>query len=111
LWLGALTATHVPPSSLPHNLPSDKTLHMVGYLVLSCAFMLVLAAYSQPRLRRIIAAVLIAGLYGAADEITQPLVGRTADVRDWHADMLGALAGIVLAEIIVWLIAKIRQRR
>jgi VanZ family protein len=35
--------------------------------------------------------------YGILDELTQIPVGRHADVRDWFADVTGAIIGIVLA--------------
>ena len=44
--------------------------------------------------------IAVAILYGAFDEITQPLVNRHAAWRDWLADVLGALAAIVIFEAI-----------
>ena len=47
------------------------------------------------RVRRFVGYVLIvAAIYGVLDELTQTLVGRSADVADWLADMVGATVGI-----------------
>jgi VanZ family protein len=37
--------------------------------------------------------------FGAVDEITQPLFGRTADVLDWAADCAGIAVGLLLVAI------------
>jgi VanZ family protein len=50
--------------------------------------------------RRAVVAVAIAlAAFGAVDEITQPLFGRTADVFDWAADCAGIAVGILLVAV------------
>ena len=36
----------------------------------------------------------IVAAHGILDEVTQPIVGRNADVLDWCADMVGATLGL-----------------
>lgn len=96
-----LSATHAPrvPLTLTGGdaLPLDKLLHFLAYAVL--AF---LVAAGTPGLfrRPLVWAPLIlgmVGLFGACDELTQPLFGRTADPLDWLANMAGAIAGLAMA--------------
>jgi VanZ family protein len=76
---------------------SDKTGHFMAYAGL--AFLCVRAVSGGfPRrvvLRVALLAVAIAAAYGAFDELHQWFVPeRSADVRDWFADVSGALVGI-----------------
>ena len=69
---------------------SDKLLHFGGYAVLTCC---VLAGWEltigmlEPK--HYFAVWLAGTLYGAIDEITQIPVGRTCDMNDGLADVLG----------------------
>lgn len=72
---------------LPGWLPLDKVAHFGLFGVL--AALLYLAGSSA------LLAVAIAALYGVSDEVHQMFVpGRSPDVRDWLADLAGALAGV-----------------
>jgi VanZ family protein len=96
-WVLAFTLTHTPPKNTPDLPGSDKTKHFLGYLVL--AFLIGTTWYlAFPRRRRLmpLMVVVIAAAYGAFDEVTQAYVGRTPDLHDWYADMLGALAAAAL---------------
>lgn len=79
----------------------DKLLHLLAYLPLGWlahgAFASLRQLGRRPwRLR--LAALGAAALYAASDEWHQALVpGRTADLADWAADLLGIGAGIALA--------------
>ena len=92
-------ATHHPrPQELVGEgpgTPSDKALHLWAYSVLGLLSAATLAAGRPWTIRA--AAALTVGLFafGAADEITQPLFGRYADVRDWIADCGGSVAGVL----------------
>jgi VanZ family protein len=84
-----------PLPFLPQGLLSqDKLLHALEYAVLGG---LLFAGLRLAGLRTglaIAVAVLAASAYGASDELHQSFVpNRTADVLDWVADTLGALAG------------------
>lgn len=92
-------ATHHPrPQELigeGPGTPSDKALHLWAYSVLGLLSAATLAAWRPWTIRA--AAALTAGLcvFGAADEITQPLFGRYADFRDWIADCGGSAVGVL----------------
>ena len=42
----------------------------------------------------------IAATYGVVDELTQAFVGRTPDIKDWVADLMGATMGSVSAGVV-----------
>jgi VanZ family protein len=59
-------------------------------------------------LRAAVVAVLFASFYGITDELHQWFVpGRTCDVYDWMADTIGATVAVA----VVWLVARVVQRR
>ncbi len=92
-----LIVTHVPPflpkvddGREPPLVGFDKVVHFVGFGVLALLLMNVLRRHlSESRAAGV--ALLLCAVAGAIDEITQPPFGRTADVMDWVADMLGAV--------------------
>lgn len=101
-WLLMFTATHVP--RIPRELEpgfSDKWQHYVAYAGLG----FLLAACWSLRRRLTwgagLALLAIAAVYGAFDEITQPLFGRDAELLDWRSDVIGAATGLVLFAIVV----------
>jgi VanZ family protein len=93
LFLG----THMPSSGMPPVVTvSDKWVHFAGYAGLT---VFVLAGWEltigtlQPK--HYFAVWLAGTLYGAFDEVTQTPVGRSCDVNDWMADVLGILCGLL----------------
>lgn len=99
-WLTAFAATHVPAPRVPHGLPSDKTLHLLTYAVLAGLMWLTLRAYGRPMRSRALATFAALALYGAFDEITQPLVNRSAEVRDWLFDTLGVVLALAIGALV-----------
>ncbi len=86
---------------------NDKVAHAGGYALLGVLCARALAGgFAVPlTLPRVVAAVVIAALYGASDEWHQAFVpGRSSDIRDWYADVIGASvgAGLVWACGIIW---------
>jgi VanZ family protein len=85
---------------------SDKLAHLIEYAVLA---VLVTAGLARAGLGAVTAglwAVVVGSAYGLTDEIHQAFVPhRSADVRDWVADTLGALLGAALA------VAFLRRRK
>ena len=79
------------PPQLPGE-PSDKIQHMSAFLVLGG-----LAFFAYPQARRLLIAAGLS-LFGAFIEIVQaiPSLHRDADILDWIADTLAAVA-ILLA--------------
>ena len=100
-WIAAFVATHLPPRDLPAVEISDKVLHSAGFAGLSALLTLTLAVFGLARWRRIPLAIGLIILYAAVDEITQPLVHRTADVHDFLADALGGLLALVVCELLL----------
>lgn len=92
LFLG----THLPPTTLESVSYADKWVHFGGYAVLTVC---VLAGWELTigvlRPKHFFAVWLAGTLYGAVDEMTQIPVGRTCDVNDWAADVLGIVAGLL----------------
>jgi VanZ family protein len=96
-WLTLFVATHVP-----HDFPAvppdrvDKLVHVAVFAVLGW---LLATAWqrSAGRLtaRHFLAAWLVIVLYAAADEFSQPWVGRVCSLGDWLADAVGAAVGLI----------------
>lgn len=98
LWVGIIALlTHCPTDSailaampgLPH---SDKPVHFGLYFVLGW---LVWYRRSAQAIELVSVALL-----AAADEATQPWLGRTADFADWCADMLGVTAALGMLRLV-----------
>jgi VanZ family protein len=88
-----LSAQPQPP--LPTQL-TDKQGHSIGYFGLAVTVSRALAGglATGATLPAAAAAWTIAGAYAATDEWHQSFVpGRSADVHDWYADVIGALLG------------------
>jgi len=106
LWAGAFTLTHLPPANVPNFHASDKTLHLVGFAGLASAFGMTLLAFGVPRRRRLILLFTVMLAYGAVDELTQPLAGRTADIEDWLFDAAGTFIAAGLVEAIALIVGE-----
>jgi VanZ family protein len=85
-WITIFALTHVPVT-IPKRGPGDKTIHFVVYAILGVLLWLSI----KPRRWMIPAMVGMLMVYGAIDELTQPLVGRSCEFNDWLADSAGAV--------------------
>lgn len=99
-WPGIFVLTHIPnPQKLIGQIQvSDKTLHFIAYLVLSFLFWFAVNPNTKVNWRKarvwwILMAVV---WYGVIDEWLQMYVGRHADVKDFFADLAGALTGLTI---------------
>ncbi|MBE0536900.1 MAG: VanZ family protein [Phycisphaerae bacterium] len=77
---------------------SDKTMHFLAYLGLAFFAWLAVSPgqkvnWLKPRVWIILTLV---AFYGIMDEVLQGFVGRSADVRDFAANMIGVLTGLVI---------------
>jgi hypothetical protein len=108
-----LFLTHIPQESIPNVLQFDqydKLEHIGAYGGMTALYLLALKRQSNSpdkgqgdRKRRRwevrgwlgLAILMVIGLatLGAVDELTQPLVNRTCDIRDWMSDAAG-IAGV-----------------
>ncbi len=104
-WIALVIATSLPAKSLPKTSINDKVEHFLAFLGLG--FLLSFTLYVQDKYKLLkinysISAVLIALVYAVVDEIHQLFIpGRQCDVQDMSADLIGAIAGILLIKIII----------
>jgi VanZ family protein len=106
-WLLAFAATHVPASNLPQTgVSNDKVQHFLAFSLLGFLITAALATLRPWSWKLVLVAIAVAAAYGVADELTQMLVGRTADVKDWLADAAGACAGSSFAGVLCALMAR-----
>lgn len=73
---------------------SDKTQHAITFGIL---MLIVVPAYPQARLAAL--AVSLSG-FGAAIELIQPYFGRSDDIRDWIADVIGISVGLLIVTLV-----------
>lgn len=102
-WSGIFIATHIPqiPRWVGQIPVSDKTLHFTAYLFLSFLLYHAISPNRKVNWRKPAVWITLAVIvwYGAIDEWLQIYVGRHADVRDFFADLCGAMAGLVILSI------------
>lgn len=91
-----VVGTHLPGDAVPGPImASDKVIHFGAYMVLG-ALVAICVTPRGGRLAITTAAILwtlVIG-FGALDELSQPLFGRSCDLFDWLADAAGAAIGI-----------------
>lgn len=103
-WLSMFFGTHL--TTMPQSLAkqSDKMLHCFAYFGLATLLLTWRISRGPAALGNILKIWLMIGLYGVFDELTQPLVGRHADIKDWLADLTGAALGVAITwPIASWL--------
>lgn len=92
--------TSLPGSALPSLSPfagADKVVHASMYAVLGA---LIARAIAQEGGRVFVLPLVVIALLGAGDEWHQMFIpGRSADVRDWLADVAGAIAGLTITYV------------
>ncbi|MHC4562254.1 MAG: VanZ family protein [Planctomycetota bacterium] len=101
-WLVAFAATHVSVGAVRRiPLPSagDTTLHLVGYMLLTAIFLVTLVAHGLARQTRLLVVPIVMLAYASVDEWTQPLIGRSATVAEWLADLAGAAISLTVLEL------------
>lgn len=93
-WLALVIGTHYPHVELPGSSISDKELHFAAYTGLAFLGALAWTAWrgSEPLGWGVVWLAVV--LHGALDEWTQPPFGRTCELWDWIADLLGASLGV-----------------
>ncbi len=98
-WLVLFFLAHIPiPDVVYRARVSDKSLHFAAYLIL--VFLLWFAISPDEKVSwrraRVWWTLLATALYGVVDELLQGYVGRTCDVTDFLANMIGVLTGLIL---------------
>ncbi len=94
-----LTLTSIPNPSVPSVPGGDKAAHAIMYGVLGGLAAFALVGIRRPVLAHAAALVGIAAL-AALDEWHQLYIpGRSADVADWMADVIGATVALILSAL------------
>ena len=115
-WLGIFTATHIPLKPLPGGRSRwkslDKAEHFSAYAGLTVLLCATGAMWVKASPRLFGGVFGLVAVYGAFDELTQLLVpSRSADLRDWVADLAGAGAGILVFAMIHPRLTQSRRHR
>jgi VanZ family protein len=99
-WIFLFCSTHFPKLTLPGGVPqSDKIVHFVTYGVLAALFWKCAETFRRPLPDTFVWLALgMLTAYAAFDELTQPLVNRTASVDDFRADVLGVFLVLFVLE-------------
>jgi VanZ family protein len=93
-WAFMAVVTHTPQPRLPGVPVSDKTSHLIGYGTLA-SMLYVTLWIARPRAWSLTWKIpLILFIYGALDEVTQPMFQRSGEVADWIADAAGVLIAV-----------------
>lgn len=102
-WPAIFLLTHIPQPKVVYqaNL-SDKTLHFMVYFILVFLVWGAIRPYSRVTWNKPAVWAILAVMvwYGVMDEWLQGLVGRTADVQDFFADLAGAVASLLLLTVL-----------
>ena len=104
-WPAIFVLGHIPIPRLVYQAGvSDKSLHFLAYLVLVFLLWFAINPDRKVNWRRgtIWWVLLVVVLYGLADELLQPLVGRTCDIIDFLANVTGTFGGLVLLAFVTF---------
>ena len=91
-----LLLTHIPKEAIPPRLQEnshDKFHHVVAYGAITFLFILSVKVSSTPLLFSLLFFAILA--IGIVDEVTQPLVNRTASFTDLVANVIGIATGLL----------------
>ena len=107
-WTILFVLAHIPiPQVVRRAHVSDKSLHFLAYLILSFLLWYALNPNRKVNWRRAAAwwVFLAIAVYGVIDELLQGLmVERSCDVRDYIANLVGTLTGMILCSLLnFWL--------
>ena len=102
-----IVATHLPRIPTITRWPGvDKLLHFSAYGCQTILAMGVLYFTKDLVLKNVACLIVVLTAFGAADELTQPMFHRQAELFDWLADCAGVLFGVC----VVWLFSSIRKK-
>lgn len=96
-WVAMFVATHLPPSRMPKTHISDKSAHFFAYATLAALLLLSLRLLGLGPRVAAWTTVAVCFVYGAIDELLQPLVGRICSFDDWIANAAGTVTVVSLA--------------
>lgn len=98
-WVFLFTSTHLPRLRVPLPTPAaDKVLHLAAFGLLAFLFWRCAEAIRRPVSPTFVwFALIVLAAYAAVDEYLQSFVGRSADLADWLANVvgIGAVLGVL----------------
>ncbi len=94
-------ATHYPRPGdlLGPSPPPDKLLHFIAYGLLGFLVAATVATTGRWSRRGIVLLAVGLAIAAGADEATQPLFDRAADVLDWVYDIIGLFVGLTIVAV------------
>lgn len=98
-WPGLFILAHIPIPQLVYQAQvSDKSLHILAYLVLVFLLWFSISPGKKVNWPKATAWWILLAVvwYGVTDEVLQRFVGRNCDVKDFLADLTGTFAGLIL---------------
>ena len=98
-WPAIFVLTHMPLPRDVHKLGmSDKTMHFLAYLALVSLAWLSVSPSEKVNWRKAKVWIILAAVvwYGAMDEWLQSFVGRSADIRDFYANIAASLTALLI---------------
>ena len=101
-WPGLFVLTHIPiPDLARRSGMSDKMMHVLAYMALVFLWWFSISPYKKVDWRKVKVWLALAVMvwYSAFDEWLQGHIGRSADVRDFYANLAGVLCGLVILSI------------
>lgn len=108
-WLALFAATHLPREAVAALGQGDKAAHFFAYFGLAVLLAWLLTGTWGARLLVYAAVFAIIAGYGALDEGLQLFVpGRTADLRDWLADLAGGTCGLIFHRVAMFFAKPVR---
>jgi VanZ family protein len=111
-WLLVIAMNHLPRPPHVGSSMSDTTKHLMSFGLLGSLLYLSIWAVRPNRRWPGLYAMALILVYAALDEWTQPLTGRSCEMRDFLADVIGAAAGLFVVGVVrCWLIASPPQKR
>ncbi len=100
-WGLIFLLTHIPNPPKAHIPGLDKLQHAGAYGVLGLLLSALVWRLTLSMRKTFFIVMGMVAAYGAVDELTQMLVpNRSADIKDWIADIVGGLLGIAAFRII-----------
>ena len=104
-WLILFTLTTLPGKDLPDVGISDKISHFIAYCGLAVFMNLFLLFQNKQKLLKEKAwlfTLIFSATYAMIDEFHQLLIpGRSCDIKDWTADVIGVLLGLLFIKILM----------
>ncbi len=101
-WPGLFILTHIPiPELARQSGMSDKTMHVLAYLALVFVWWFSISPYKKVNWQKAKVWMTLGVMvwYSAFDEWLQGCMGRSADVRDFYANLVGTIIGLVILSI------------